>query len=269
MVLTNKLRTTLLTLTIITVALASGCSLGNDKTLDLPEKPRSFEKKTDDSSDSCSITVDGRTYIPFGKPKGKIDNKNSIRECLGYIDNDKNTRVYTLYQDPYDNYLMIKNVDGIMDQVEFWRDLSTRKEDIFTPEYISSFEYEEWIGSDIHYEMKTVDINTTIDMDDAVIISMFFTINGEPGGEIQSGYTNGDPLDKGSIHSFAIDEVNIDGKVEYDEPFDTDIAFVITDKDDNMYEVNGTYSGTVTLGDEIELTISGDHENGYSLSSQK
>ena len=103
--------------------LFSGCSafqfLG-ERAPDLPDNAQSF-KKVDTDSSGIVMEVNGRKYAPFGTLNGKLGN-SSLGECLGYVDNDKNDRVYTLCEEPYGNYLVTKNVNGIMEQPMFWRD---------------------------------------------------------------------------------------------------------------------------------------------------
>ena len=96
--------------------LMSGCSLinSNNEVLDLPPNPQSYDQVYNQEDGDTTIEVNGRTYSYFGQVKGKMSN-DSIRECLGYVGADKNLRIYSLCDDPYDNYIMVKYIGGIME----------------------------------------------------------------------------------------------------------------------------------------------------------
>lgn len=72
--------------------------------------------ESDDNAGYGTIVYNGRIYIPYGTIKNSIKSKD-IKKCIGYIIqnensssvvdlNDKNTRIYTLVDDPDENYLM-------------------------------------------------------------------------------------------------------------------------------------------------------------------
>ena len=149
MTASKKLKLIPIMATIITALLFSGCHLptGNHE-YDLPKNPQNFTTTENDEMDSMVITIGDRTYAPYGRVNHRMDN-GTVRECLGYIDGDKDYRVYTISQDPDDNYIMIKNEGGLKEQPEFWRDIATRGEDIFTPDLIIDNGYEQWAGSGI------------------------------------------------------------------------------------------------------------------------
>ena len=265
MTINKKLKLFTITGALIMTVLFTGCHLptGHHE-YDLPDKPRNFVKTEDESMDSMVITIDGRTYAPFGRVDQRMD-QGTVRECLGYIDGDKDDRVYTISQDPHDNYIMIKYVGGVMDQPEFWRDIATRGEDIFTPEFIADLGYEEWADSGIYSELATFDINVTVDADDIKILTMEYTVNGRPGGGLQCGYMDGSSLESGLVHCYEIDEIALEDKVEKGASFETEISFIITAQDGNNYKAEGSYNGEAALGSSIDLKISGDSENGYHL----
>lgn len=261
---------------LISAMLFSGCTmltgLGSRKP-DLPANPQSFEKHDADSCNLMLIDVNGRTYAPFGTLNGKID-YSSYRECLGYVGNDKNDRVYTLSEDPYDNYLVTMNVNGIMEQPQFWRDFSTNGESIFTPEYIVSKDDVEWTRSTGCYnEMKEFKINIDMEADDVKEISMTYKVNGVDCGSCGvknavGGLKNPNgklPLTKGETLSLSIDEVALYGKFDKDKPFDCECRFAVESTDGKMQEIDYVYKGTVKLGDEYKVTLTGNPKDGYII----
>lgn len=91
--------------------LLSGCSLfKNDNGYkNLPPNPSSFGQIYDEDSGETTININGRTYSYFGRINERM-NSDSIKECLGYVDKDKDYRIYTLSEDPSDNYIMLKHI---------------------------------------------------------------------------------------------------------------------------------------------------------------
>ena len=267
MAIQDKIKIIPVTAALIFALALSGCSFLNSRNApELPDYAPSFEKKDSDSSDMMYITYNDRTYMPFGTIGKGISYGDTLRDCLGYIDDDRNTRVYSLLQDPYDNYLMIRNVTGFMEQPEFWRASDTYKQDIFTPDYIQSLDYEEWTGSGTHSEMSSVRIHIRTDAEDVKMLSTEYTVNGKPGGGCDSGYTNGAVLEKGHDTIFEITEVDLDGKVNDGDPFDLNMILVITDSKGGTYKAEGEISGNVRLQDELFYVLTGDPDNGYRIS---
>jgi len=246
---------------ILTGALAvSGCSLGvNNKELyALPDAPVSYEQRYE--GDDTLITVGGRDYSLFGTVKDKFD-PESIRECLGYVDGDENTRLYTLSDDPYDSYIMVRNVNGMMEQPLFYRATDTRCQDIYTPSYIMSGGYEEWESSGLHYEMSTSILNVTCNAGDVMHIYYDYKINGEDAGCGYTGYASHDEIETGDIFSVEINEWNLNGKAEDDEVFDISMTFSVETTDGQMHEVEGSFDGKLMLGatvNRLEITSEGD-----------
>ena len=82
------------TILLMTALLLSGCSMGinHNDAFDLPSNPQSFKQVYFEDDGETSIEINGRTYSYFGRLEGKISD-DSVRECLGYIDNDKDTRI--------------------------------------------------------------------------------------------------------------------------------------------------------------------------------
>ena len=141
------------TMILVTALTISGCSLKmmHNDTLDLPQNPQSFQQVYFEDDGETSIEINGRTYSYFGRLNGKMSD-DSVMDCLGYIDNDKDTRVYSLTDDPLDNFLMVKHIGGIMDQPEFLRAKDTIHENILAPYYIKSACYESWGG--VRYPLR-------------------------------------------------------------------------------------------------------------------
>lgn len=147
----------LLRLTLIAVCILgiTGCGV---KYPDLKDNStRFYTGEYIDEYDDVYLTIEynGRTYMPYGTLKGTIKSKN-IKECIGYIiqkenndqvvdENNKDTRVYTLIEDPSKNYLMIYYIGTkLMNQPDFWRAIDTKNKKIDTPNYIDSLEYNYW-----------------------------------------------------------------------------------------------------------------------------
>lgn len=271
MTIKNTIKILSVSAALLCASVLSGCSVFNmfDKTPDLPGNPTVFEMKESDSDDMMTITYNGKAYMPFGILGKTVHYPDTLRDCLGYIGDDKNNRVYTLFQDPYDNYLLIRNVSGFMDQPQIWRKCETRKQDIFTPDYIEPLDYEEWTGSGVYSEMPAVTLDIANDADGVVELAIGYKLNGRDGGA--TGVRNADwsVMKKGEDISIYIDEYAIEdklGKLEKGSSFDIDTDFTVSIDKDNTYKVSGSFSRKVKLGDKVRLTLTGDAENGYSIS---
>lgn len=254
----------------------TGCAalpMFGEKAPELPANAQSFEKHDADSVNLMMIEVNGRTYAPFGTLNGKLSN-DSLRDCLGYIDNDKNDRLYSLYEDPYDNYLVTKNVNGVMEQPMFWRDFSTYGESIFTPEYIVSKDDVYWGKSGCYSEMKEFRIMINIDADDVKEVSMEYKGNGRDLGSAGvmnaiGGLKNPDgklALKRGENLALSITEVSLNGKLDIDKPFDAECVFFVESVDGKKHEIDYVYKGNVKLGDEVKVTLTGNAKDGYKIS---
>ena len=124
----------------------------NDNTI-----PFDMGEYTDENDGGLYGTIEynGRTYMPYGTIKKSLKSKD-INECIGYIiqnENsssivdleDKDTRIYTLVEDPDENYLMEYYIgDTLMNQPSFWRAIDTKGKKIDTPKYIESLDYNYW-----------------------------------------------------------------------------------------------------------------------------
>ena len=255
------------TLLLMTALLLSGCSMGinHNDAFDLPSNPQSFKQVYFEDDGETSIEINGRTYSYFGRLEGKISD-DSVRECLGYIDNDKDTRIYSLTDDPLDNFLMVKHVGGIMDQPEFLRAKDTIHENILAPYYIKTASYESWGSSGIHYEMASATIGLVCNAEGVYEISYEFLINGESAGIGGVRYASGKTIRKGELFEIDITEIQIEGKADKDKPFTISMIFDVTGTDGKTHKVEGTYIRDMMLGASLnDLEIRYDDNNGYYL----
>ena len=98
-----------------------------------------------------TIEYNGRQYGFFGTLKNMISPMD-VDKCVGYINNDINeagantdTRIYTLVDDPDNNYLLEYYIaDTEMNQPTFLRAIDTNGMEIDTPRYIERLEYDYW-----------------------------------------------------------------------------------------------------------------------------
>lgn len=111
----------------------------------------------DDDASYGTIEYEGRLYIGYGTiGNGKSLHRDDIDQCVGYVImnqnsssytdlNDRDTRIYTLQDDPDHNYLM-EHYEGtdLMNPPSFWRAVDTKGQEIDTPDYIESLGYLYW-----------------------------------------------------------------------------------------------------------------------------
>ena len=264
---TNKTKLTAFACALIMLLGFPVCSVLTNivtKAPDLPGNPESVKMYEKDSIDMMFIDVAGKTYAPYGRIKSSISNE-SLRDCFGYVDDDRNTRIYSLCEDPYDNYLLIKNINGIMDQSVVWRDFTTYGEDIFTPDYIESFDYEEWGSSGGYPEMREFAINVKCDADDIRELGRDYKINGNDSGTGGVKNTDLSPFEKGEILDLGVPEYSLYKKYDMDEPFELEVTFTVTTTNGVTVDVEGRFEGTVKLGESTEMTITGNAKEGYTI----
>ena len=115
----------------------------------------SFVDTEDDGAGYQIIEYSGRKYIPYGTIK-RVVKESDINKCIGYViqdenvtsmpdENNKNTRIYTLTEDPDNNFLMsFYIVSNFMNPHIFYRAIDTKGEDISIPSYIHSLDYNYW-----------------------------------------------------------------------------------------------------------------------------
>ncbi len=145
---------------VLSIVFMFGLTSDIDEYPDLKENAIAFNMgeyidKNDDDAGYGTIIYNGRTYMPYGTLKRGIKSKN-IKECIGYIiqnensssivdENNKDTRVYTLIEDPNENYLMIYYIGTtLMNQPAFWKAIDTKDRKVDTPNYIVSLDYGYW-----------------------------------------------------------------------------------------------------------------------------
>ena len=247
--------------------LLSGCSMFNrdNGSLELPPNATSIESSYDKDQGETLFNYQGRTYSYFGKLNDKMSD-DSIRECVGYMDDDKNTRIYSLNEDPLDNYLMIKHVGGIMDQPEFLRATDTKNKDIYTPSYIRSGSFESWGSSGIHYEMSAVNIDVVCNAENVMSVCYDLAINGE--SERTGGVENADKsaFKKGELLYFEFTEQMIGNQVATGDTFELTLTFSVIDTDGKVHEIDGEYTREMMLGASLsDLEIREDGNGGFIL----
>ena len=248
-------------------SLFSGCNMIPNlfaKKPELPANSESIRKYDADSIDMMLIDVGGRTYAPFGTVRNTMSNIE-LRDCIGYVDDDKSERVYTLCDDPFDNYLFMANVSSFMDAPMIWRDFATYNEDIFTPEFIDPSDYEEWGSSGCYSEMKEFTVDILMDADDVYELSMDYKVGGADCGV--GGVRNADKteLNKGDVYGMSIAEIAIYEKFDKNEPLDVECYFHVETMDGQKYDLDYVYKDTVKFGDKISLTLTGNAKDGYVL----
>lgn len=261
-------RNKVLILSLCGAVLLSGCSMfnGNDSgSLELPPNAPPIESSYDADQDEILLTYNDRTYSYFGRLNDKMSN-SSIRECVGYIDDDKDTRIYTLYEDISDNYLMVRHTGGIMDQPEFLRATDTKRMDIYTPSYIKSGSFETWGSSGIHYELSEVTVGLICNAENITSISYEVGINGEHA--FVGGVENADKstIKKGELFSLDFNELMFSNKAVVGEPFKISLTFNVTDNDGRTHEIEGAYTREMMFGASLnDLEIREDGNGGYIL----
>lgn len=247
----------------------SGCTtkknMGNkNNNFDLPVNAQKFTQIYDDDIGEMTITVYDRTYTYFGDLKDQ-NADYSIRECLGYVDNSESTRLYTLADEPDDNYIMMKNLNSLTGYTVFYRANDTIHKDIFTPSYIKSLGFECWCDSGLHYEQPSATIGMILDVEDIKMVSYEYKINGEFAGGGETGVVSGRPYKKGELIYFHVTEYELGDHADKNKPFKISYTFTLFDKDDNSYEVKGTYDREMMLGAYlVGLEIRNDG-NGYYI----
>ena len=232
--------------------LMSGCSIPgrsmrDNNNYDLPDNAHMFTKIYDDDIGEMTIDVYGRTYTYFGDLTKK-DSEYSVRECLGYVDHEENCRLFTLAEDPDDNYIMMKSMTSLTGYTVFLRANDTFHKDIFTPSYIRSRGYECWCDSGLHYEQPEAKIGFFIMADNVKMIGYECEINGDFACGGETGYVSGKPYDNGELIKIGVTEHELADHADKDKPFNIRVTFRITDTDGNVHEVKGCYERDMMLG---------------------
>ena len=150
----NLMKSLKVLVTIVCVALIiAGCVMRDyPPVYDLPEDAKSYELIYNEDTGATLIELNGRTYSLFGKLKGS-ESDDYVMECLGFVGNDENVRIYSLTDDASLNYIMVFKIDGSANTPDFYRALDTWQEDILTPSYIEPLGTESWGSAGlIHYD---------------------------------------------------------------------------------------------------------------------
>jgi hypothetical protein len=144
-----------LVLALVMVFGLTGCGAPNYP--DLPDDPlvlTTFE--TADAEGFSCIAYNGRIYAPYGTIDSRYPKASEVDACIGYVvqdtadgvetsDASDTARMYTLIDDPAHNYLMFYDTETtLMNQPAFWRCIDTRGQEIETPAYVKSLEYDYW-----------------------------------------------------------------------------------------------------------------------------
>ena len=113
-------------------------------------------------------------------------------------------------------------------------------------------------------EMKEFRINVNLDAEDVMELSMYFMINGDTDGT--AGVRNADWSEmKDDTYDLSILEIHLHDKYDNSEPFDVEIHFTVTTMDKREFDLAEVYTGTVRLGDEDTLTLTGNATDGYEI----
>ena len=248
-------------------SLFSGCNMINglmSKKPELPANAESVSRYIPDSSAMAHIKVGGRTYALFGAVKGDMYN-SEFRDCIGYVDDNMEERIYTLCDDPFDNYLVTVNIGSLMDSPQIWRDFATYNEDILTPDFVDPMDNEEWGHSGCYSEMKEFVVDILMDADDVYELTMDYKVNGVDCGV--AGVRNADKteLKKGDVYDMSITEMSIYGKFDKNEPLDIECHFQVETMDGEIFDLEYVYKDTVGFGDKVSLTLTGNAKDGYVI----
>ena len=249
---------------VLCTCLLTGCFVQRQREkYNLPADPVAFEDRDSDSFDMRVLTVNGRDYLPFGTVKNRM-NDSSIKACLGYLNGDQNTRVYTLEEDPDNNYIMIYNNEGIMEQPSYWRAADTMGKNVETPNYIDSLDYEEWAASGIFGDRACVHLLLKIDAEDIKTMKIEYSIDGKPAGE----YTvdgSGKNMTAGSNHRYEIAVKDYCDRAFLGVEFPLTVKITVTDKSNAEHVVEGGFDGSVLLEETLSFTLTGNSTKGYKL----
>ena len=93
-----------------------------------------------------TIEYNNKVFIMYGsiKPKGFFrDLSYAYGNCLGYVDDDKDDRIYALLNENSDEWLIEYYTAGMMEQPIVLREISTKGK-IKVPDIVESFDYDYW-----------------------------------------------------------------------------------------------------------------------------
>ena len=175
-------------------------------------------------------------------------------------------RIYTLTEDPCENYLMVKYTEGIMEQPTFLRAVDTRQTDIYTPPYIDSLGYEYWSSSGMHYELHKASVDLSVADTKVKYVDYEISINGNYAFEGRAGNDSGYRIRRGEKYTIEIPETRTVKMTGTDKPFEVGITFKVTDINGNIHDVDGRFTHDMMLGGYLlKLEIRYDESQGYYL----
>lgn len=97
-----------LVMTVFGALIIAGCVMRDyPPVYDLPEDAKSYELIYNEDTGATLIELNDRTYSLFGKLKG-AESDDYIMECLGFVGNDENVRIYSLTDDACTRYTNLK-----------------------------------------------------------------------------------------------------------------------------------------------------------------
>ena len=106
-----------------------------------------FVNPNNEDDDYLIIEYNWRTYAPYGTLQWFMK-KDDVGDCIWYIVQDwvkiEDTLVCLLVSDIENSYLAEIDTVGFMSQPIFFRAIDTVWQNIFTPKFIGSLEYELW-----------------------------------------------------------------------------------------------------------------------------
>ena len=258
------------TLIICGVILLSGCIRikkpgAKDNIFNLPANPIVFSEDLDENMNAMSVTVNGRTYTDFGDLEDEKAQYH-IKDCLGYLEHYENRRVYTLTDDPAENYIVIKNINSLTGDTRFFRANDTLHKDIFTPEYISPLGFECWCDSGLHHELLEASVSFILNAEDIKSVGYGYCINGVSEGSGGCEYADGTPFEKGKMITVGLTEYELGGMAGRDDPFIVELTFDVTGSDGITHKVSGSYQREMMLGSYLcSLSIEQDDNGGFFL----
>ncbi|SCW50514.1 hypothetical protein SAMN02910456_01472 [Ruminococcaceae bacterium YRB3002] len=247
---------------VVCTALLTGCyRTGNPRVWELPSDPVSYETETcaGEDPDLKKITVGEREYMIFGSVKDHMYD-DFVDQCLGYIGDDTNMRIYTVNDDRQMNYLITRNVEENKDKVRFWRASDTAGMNIDTPYYIVPLGYDVWSDSGIFSDRACVHIRIDCTADDIASLTVNYSINGESGS-----MTSGGPLERRGNHTFDLGITDKTSGAFKGDKFPVRADFIVTTEKGNEFIVRGGIDEEAKLDYYLEYVLSGSARDGYRL----
>lgn len=234
----------------------------------LPENPVMFTSFYEQDSNAMNIEYNGRVYTHFGTTTTYVPDEH-IKECIGYLDNREDYRLYTLAEDPECNYLMEVSINSINGSWRYYRADDTMGKDILTPFYVESNGFDCWGTSGIHYsdEKEPASIALKVNCSNIKSVNCYVSVNGETKFCTEAAAENGKLIKK---HDFVNMKITKDllGDMNPDKTFKMEVTFTVTDGKGNEHPVEGSYSHDMMLGAYLfNIDINYDNARGYYMES--